>query len=119
MRLIADIMKRFFSQVVATVLGFLIAFILFMGFVIGIVVLSTRPSSPKRYEKTILHIALRGKVVEHTPRAPLQALESGKKDLIDLIVLKKALKRAVVFLMVACQVTFELIKSIHTLQDTS
>lgn len=87
-------MQRFFSQVVATVLGFLIAFILFMGFVIGIVVLSTKPSPPKLYEQTILHIALRGKVVEHTPRAPLQALQSGQKDLIDLIVLKEALKRA-------------------------
>lgn len=87
-------MRRFLRQVLATALGLLVAFVLFIGLMVGIVLISVKPSQPKLHEQTVLHIALRGSVVEYVPRSPLQALKKGKKDLIDLVVLKKAISAA-------------------------
>lgn len=86
--------QRFLRQVLATVLGCFVAFILLVSLVIGLVFFSTQQSPSKLSKKTVLHIALQGKVVEHISRSKLEILREGDKNLIDLVVLKKAIRSA-------------------------
>jgi protease-4 len=87
-------MKRFFKQVFITALGFLLSVVLLVGIILGIILFKTKPTTPKVHSNSILRIALHGTVAEHSPKSPLQAVLMGNKDLIDLVVLKKAIQAA-------------------------
>lgn len=82
--------KRIFKQVLIVVVGIFTSLALFVG--IGLLLL--QPSKPKITDKAILHIALRGKVVECSSDAPMQRLKGEPGQVIDLMALKDAIKHA-------------------------
>jgi len=87
-------MKQIFKQVLIVVAGLFISLSLFIGMGIGVGLFLLQPSKPKITDKTVLHIALRGKVVEHIPDT-FNRFFQGKQDMvIDLMVLKDAIRHA-------------------------
>lgn len=87
-------MKRFFQQVLATTLGFFIAFALFIGLALsGIVWFSGHRAPTKLSGPAVLRIELGGELVEYAPKAPLSALYA-QEQVIDLVALKAAIKHA-------------------------
>jgi protease-4 len=88
-------MKNFFRQILATVLGIFVAFILLIGFVLALALVKTRASQANLVHKnSVLHIPLKGTVVENSPLSVLKVLERDEKGLIDLVNLKKAIQAA-------------------------
>lgn len=83
-------MKRFLKQVFIVVLGIFISLVLLVG---GIVFL-LRPSKPQLTSKTVLRIALHGKVVERANDTWEQLFQANQEEVIDLSVLKEAIKQA-------------------------
>jgi protease-4 len=82
--------KLIFKQILIVVAGIFISMVLFLG--IGLLLL--QPSKPKITDKTVLHIALRGKVVEHIPDTLNQLFQGEQEKVIDLIALKNTIKHA-------------------------
>lgn len=81
--------KRIFKKVLIVVVGIFTSLFLLVG--IGLLLL--QPSKPKITDKTVLHIALLGKVVEAAPDRLMQ-LVRGQEQVIDLSTLKDAIKYA-------------------------
>ena len=82
--------KKIFKQVLLVVLGIFTSLVLF----VGIFLLLLQPSKPEITDKAVLHITLRGRVVERTPDTLTQSFQRGKEKIIALITLKEAIKRA-------------------------
>jgi len=82
--------KQILKQVLIVVVSIFTSLVLFVG--IGLLLL--QPRKPKITDKTVLHIALRGKVVERTPETFQQLLQGEQDQVIDLMVLKDAIKHA-------------------------
>lgn len=83
-------MQQFVKQVLIVVVGIFTSMVLFA--VIGVVLL--QPGKPRITDKTVLHIALRGKVVERSPDALMQLFKGEQEQVIDLLALKDAIKHA-------------------------
>lgn len=86
-------MKRFFRQVLSIALGIFASLVLTIGIIFLLVQLCLRPGQLKLADKTVLHIPLRGTVVEQA-NAPLEGLFSEEEEVIDLRYLKKAINYA-------------------------
>ncbi|MCU0318149.1 MAG: signal peptide peptidase SppA [Amoebophilaceae bacterium] len=83
--------KRIVKQVLIVVVGVFTSLSLCLG--IGLLLL--QPSKPKITDKTVLHVVLHGKVVEHAPNTLIQFLTGREREqVIDLLVLREAIKRA-------------------------
>ena len=82
--------KHIFKQVFIVVVGIFTSLALFVG--IGLLLL--QPSKPKMTDKTVLHIALRGQVVEHASGILKQRFQGEQGQVINLMVLKDAIKHA-------------------------
>jgi len=82
--------KKIFKQVFLVVLGIFTSLVLF----VGMFLLLLQPSKPEITDKAVLHITLRGRVVERTPDTLTQSFQKGKEKMIALITLKEAIKRA-------------------------
>jgi protease IV len=82
--------KQILRQVLIVVVGIFTSLALFVG--IGLLLL--QPSKPKITAKTILHIALRGKVVERAPHTLKQLFQGEQEQVIDLATLKNAIQHA-------------------------
>lgn len=88
-------MKRFLKQVFITAFGFLISFIFLIGLILGIVLLKSKATPSKLQKHAVLHIPLYGKIVEYKRHSLLGALEeTGRKEIIELVTLKKAIQSA-------------------------
>ena len=83
-------MKRFLQQVLIVILGVFTS----LALLIGILLLLLQPSKPKLTDKTVLHIALRGSVVEHVTDTFTELLQGRGNEEISLLTLKKAIKHA-------------------------
>ncbi len=82
--------KLMFKQVFIVVAGIFTSVVLFLG--MGLFLL--QPSKPKITDKTVLHIALRGKVVEYIPDTLKQFFQGEQEKVIDLMALKDAIRHA-------------------------
>jgi len=82
--------KHLFRQVLIVVVGIFVSMALFIS--MGVLLL--QPNKPKITDKTVLHIALRGQVVEHAPGILKRRLRGERGQVIDLFVLKDAIERA-------------------------
>lgn len=94
-------MKNFFKRVVATVLRLLatvFGFIIFLaiGYFVIKGILLYNIEKPKLKDNSVLHIALKGKLVERTleVRLPLKPFEDRQLELISLLEIKKAIQKA-------------------------
>ena len=83
-------MKKLFKQVLIVVLGIFIA----LGIAIKLLLLLVAPSKLPITDKTVLHISLRGRVVEHAPVALLKIFKIGQEEVVDLMCLKAAIQQA-------------------------
>jgi protease IV len=83
-------MKSILKQVLIVVIGIFTSVVLFLA--IGLLLL--QPSKPKITDKTVLHIALRGEVVEHIPDTLKQFFQGEQDKVIDLIALKNTIEYA-------------------------
>ena len=94
-------MRDFFKRVVATVLR-LVAMVLgvitflTLGYLVIKGILLCNFGRPKLKDNSVLHIALKGKLVERTLDVPLplKSLEVRQADLIGLLEIKKAIQKA-------------------------
>jgi protease IV len=82
--------QQFVKQVLIVVVGIFISMVLFV--VIGLLLL--QPGKPRITDKTVLHIALRGKVVERSPDTLIQLVKGEQEQVIDLLALKDAIRHA-------------------------
>ena len=83
-------MSHIFKQVLVVVIGVFVSVALFIGMGLSL----WQPSKPKITDKTVLRIALRGKVVEHVPSVLKQRFRGEQGQTVNLITLKDAIKRA-------------------------
>jgi protease IV len=82
--------KRILKQVLIVVIGVFTSMALF----VVLLLLLLQPSKPSITDKTVLHIALRGRVVEHAPDTLMQLFQKEQEQIIDLLALKDAIKHA-------------------------
>lgn len=83
-------MKYFFRQIIVAAAGVWVGF----GLLFGAMTLYFRPSLPQVGPNTVLHIPLRGTVLESAPRLFLSSLKDKNSGIIDLVVFQKAIKHA-------------------------
>ena len=83
-------MQHFFKQILIVVIGILTS----LALLVGILLLLLQPSKPKLADKTVLHIALCGSVVERVPDTLMQLFKGNQEKVIDLLALKGAIKHA-------------------------
>ena len=83
-------MKRFFSQVFVVVLGMLASLTLLVGLAIWLL----QPGQPSLTSQTVLHLALKGRVIEQPRHTWGQLLQGDQETVIDLLALKTAIKQA-------------------------
>jgi len=82
--------KRILKQVLIVVLGIFISLFLF----VGTSLLLLQPSKPKITSKTVLRVALSGKVVEYSPAMFTHLFQRDHERIIDLIAFKDTIKHA-------------------------
>jgi protease IV len=82
--------KRILKQVLIVVIGVFTSMALF----VILLLLLLQPSKPSITDKTVLHIALRGRVVEHAPDTLMQLFQKEQEQVIDLLALKDTIKHA-------------------------
>jgi protease IV len=83
--------RRILKQVLIVVIGIVASMVLCLG--MGLLLL--QPSKPRITDKTVLHIALHGKVVERSPDTLVQFFTGREREqIIDLLVLEEAINRA-------------------------
>ena len=83
-------MRKVLHQILVTVAAIFIAAVIFTNMLIWLI----QPSQPKITKKTVLRIALDGKVVEYLPSDPLSMLARRPEGRINLLLLKKAILHA-------------------------
>ena len=82
--------KYIFKQVLIVVVGVFTSLALFAGMCL----LLFQPDKPEVTDKAVLHIALRGKVVEHTPDTFMQSFQGEQERIIALTTLREAIEHA-------------------------
>ncbi|MHA7877954.1 MAG: signal peptide peptidase SppA [Bacteroidota bacterium] len=86
--------KQILRQVLIVVISIFISLFISILLIIGVGASLAQLSKPKITDKTVLHIVLRGKVVEHSPITLRQLMQRERDEEVDLIALKCAIKNA-------------------------
>jgi protease IV len=83
-------MKSIFKQVLIVVAGIFASLVIFLAISLSLL----QPRKPKITDKTVLHIVLRGEVVEHVPDTLRKFFQGEEEKVIDLIALKDTIEYA-------------------------